>query len=421
MKSRVLIISFLGLCGCGLFFSCGEKDYRHDEIISIPSEDTTISVKISYPEKWTKKDKIIIWSNPPLIKGPNSKAFFEKMVQSVPDLLGFKIDSIPDFVEDSTKDFLPDSIIRPRELWISPILRNRLLEDGYINIEFLERKDSVAYLGRKYLSVNSKNKAIDLANLLDYIQTVRTLKNKKIILIGYSEGGDVGSMVTCKRPNDVSGMIQLACRTLHGKELLPYQREQSLFDIMLILTHHGHQELMDKTINRMSSLDSYHTADVEGKGTRQYLKENIEPLDSIIFQHQNIDSVYYHLDSYLRDRWSREDKDAKAFSNYDFDIYYKLFANHITPHQINLLTINMEDYYPLIKCPVLAVSGTKDERGDCYPNIERMEQLLKQGGNENFQKMILEGYKHNLGKWNGGGYMVEDSVLQQILDWIDKL
>ena len=97
------------------------------------------------------------------------------------------------------------------------------------------------------------------------------------------------------------------------------------------------------------------------------------------------------------------------------------FAGYITPQQITMLTHNVEEYYPLIKCPVLAIHGTKDERVECYPNIERMEQLLKQGGNENFQKIILEGYKHNLGKWDSGGYIVEDSVLQQILDWIDKL
>ena len=386
MKSRVVIISFLGLCGCGWFFSCGEKDYRRDEVISIPSGDTTISVKISYPEKWIKKDKIIIWSNPPL-----------------------------------TKNFFPDSVYKPREIMMTHILRNRLLDEGYVSIEFIGRQDSVEYMGRKHLASDSKNKAMDLENLLDFIQTVRSLKNKKNIIISSSEGGDITSIVASIRPIDISGMIQLACVAISGKEAQKYQREQSLFENMLIIARHGHQDVMDKTTNRLSSLDSYHTADLESKGTRQFFKENIEPLDSIVFQYRSFDSVYYHLDLYLRDRWSRENDDAKEFSNNDFENYYKAFAGYITPQQIALLTQNMEEYYPLIKCPVLAVHGTKDERAECYPNIERMEQLLKQGGNGNFQKIILEDYKHNLGKWDGGGYIVEESVLQQILDWIDKL
>jgi len=200
-------LSFNSVC----LFSFSEKDSRHDEIISIPSEDTIITVKISFPEKWIKQDKIIIWSNHP-----------------------------------TSVEFLPDSITTPRAVWLSPILRNRLLDEGYINIEFLGREDSVEYMGRKYLSTDAHTRAVDMENLLKYIRSVPSMKDKKKILVG-------------------------------------------------------------------------------------------------------------------------------------------------------------------------------DELVDCYPNIERMEQLLKQGGNEHFQKIILEGYYHQLGKWDGGGYIVEDSVLQQIIDWIDKL
>ncbi|MDR3246905.1 MAG: hypothetical protein LBT50_10820 [Prevotellaceae bacterium] len=80
---------------------------------------------------------------------------------------------------------------------------------------------------------------------------------------------------------------------------------------------------------------------------------------------------------------------------------------------------NPENYYPYIQCPVLAVHGTKDNRVDCYPNIERMERLLAKGGNLNFEKMILEGYNHDLVKWDKR-YIIEDSVISKIIEWIDK-
>jgi len=74
---------------------------------------------------------------------------------------------------------------------------------------------------------------------------------------------------------------------------------------------------------------------------------------------------------------------------------------------------------------------------DCFPNMERMEQLLKKGGNQNFKKMILEGYSHDLVKGNPGydykiinGKMayfdsksnlsIDDSVINRIIDWINK-
>jgi pimeloyl-ACP methyl ester carboxylesterase len=213
---------------------CKAKDYRHDETVYIPVRNIPIEVKISYPEKWTKSNKIIIWSIPPL-----SNEFF--------------LD--------------PDSITNGRDRYMPPVLRKALLDSGYVNIEYIGRKDSIEFVGRKY---------------------------------------------------------------------------------------------------------------------------------------------------------SISDSNTKALYKNNFNNYYQAFAGNITPQQIVIRTEKPELYYRLIKCPVLAVQGTDDERIDCYPNIERMEQLLKEGGNLNFQKIILEGYNHNLAKWDGGKNDIEDSVIQKIIKWIDE-
>jgi hypothetical protein len=80
-----MLVFFLG--SFLYLYSCKEKQSRHDEIVHVSSGDTTIMVKISYPEKWTKKDKIIIWSRPPL-----------------------------------NYDFYPDSVDNKRDISMSPIL-----------------------------------------------------------------------------------------------------------------------------------------------------------------------------------------------------------------------------------------------------------------------------------------------------------
>jgi pimeloyl-ACP methyl ester carboxylesterase len=381
--------------------------------VYIPSEDTTMAVKISFPEKWTKNDKIILWSMPPL-----------------------------------NDNFLPDSILdEKRNLWMPPVLRTALLDSGYVNIEYIERNDSIEFARRKYRVSDSNTKAKDLENLLDYIKSVRKLKNKKIILIGSSGGGDVNSKVASKRQSDIQAMLHLACSAISGKKIADYQRNRSHRKLLWSMGKFASsrtdlQADMDSAFNKSSSLDSYHKADLEG--IAQFFEENWGPLEDILFHHESMDSIYSHIDLYLRDRWEKEDDDTKGFFLYenDFEKYYNVFTSQsfITPHQIMLRKSNPEDYYPLITCPVMAVHGTEDERIDCYPNMEAMEQLLKQGGNNNFKKMILEEYNHSLAKGSNGhvdiphpeieGFFIsasskptlhiEDEVIQEIIKWIDE-
>ena len=400
MKHFTLLVVFAS--ALLYLFSCKSKNYRHDEILSVAVMDTTIEVKISYPENWTKNDKIIIWSLPPLYD-----------------------------------EFFPDSITNKMEVQISPILRKALLDSGYVNIEYIGRNDSVLFMDRKYRASDLNTKATDLESLLDYIKLNNRLKEKKIVLIGNSEGGVISAIIAGKRRNDFSALLQLATPSFFDIRAMEYQREKTTYPGIELFS--GNQEYMDQSYNRMSSLDSYHTADIDGY--KQFFKENYLPIEKIIYEFENMDSVYYHIDLYLRDRWQKEDKETKDAYNNNFNFYYHLFAGEITPQQIALKTVKPEQYYPLIKCPVFAVQGTADNFIDCYPNIERIEQLLKEGGNFNFKKLILEGYKHILAKWDGGeyyeedirypisvtrkpnpndGYYVENSVIQKIIEWIDE-
>jgi len=427
----MFVFSLAGLTCLG---SCENKQYRHDEIMCVPSEDTVIQVKISYPENWTKNDKIIVWSMPPL-----------------------------------NSDFLADSITDNRNLWIGPILRTALLNSGYVNIEYIGRNDSIGYknnqelvkllseIDLKTLNTNRLNKqflyffsnfnnyksnipdaqtkAKDLENLLNYIHAVKQLKNKKIVLVGHSEGGYTNSIVASKKQYNISAILQLATVALRGKEISDYQREQTGYKDLLVLWGGGDQARMDSTANKWSSLDSYHKANIDG--IKQFFKENTEPLEEFIYRFDTMDSIYYYIDSYLRDRWEKEDRETKDLCNNDFNTYYYAFAGYITPQQITLKKFDPEKYYPFIKCPVLAVHGTEDKRIDCFPNIENMEKLLKKGGNPNFEKIILEGYNHFLTKGNEGHVYVEiegklvsfsskpdrsieDDVIERIVGWIDK-
>lgn len=379
------LILFVFLLGTSIWIACKGIDYRRDEVVYVPSEDTTIMVKISYPEKWTKKDKVLVWSLSPV-----------------------------------SFHFISDSVENKRNVWIGPELRSRLLAEGYVNVEYLPRDDSVFYQNRKYCFTDAKTKAADLDNLLLYIQKTKPFKGKKAILIGHSEGGDVNSIVASGRKDKLLlAIVQLASGTISGKEHVTYQREKTACDRMVRFTLFGNQGYMDTIVNKISSLDSYITTDIDGMNL--FFKENIEPLESIYYQHEKMDSIYYYIDLYLKGRWMKEDENTKAFHKNDFENYHKCFSPGITPQQITLLKYDGEDYYPSIHCPVLSVHGTDDERIECYSNVEKMKRLLEKGGNLNFESMILDAYNHHLAKGDGkGGYIVEDHVIDQIVAWINK-
>ena len=405
MNYNLRIILFVNLiAGFVCFSSCENKQNRHDDIVTVPSEDTTITVKVSYPEKWKKNDKIIVWSMSPL-----------------------------------TDAFIPDTIAN-RNLWMGPVLRTALLDSGYVNIEYLERNDSIEYLGRKYRTSDSNTKARDLENLLIYIKSIRQLKNKKIILIGLSEGGDINCKVASRRSSDIYAMLQLACNALSKEEFVNYHKEWAIKQLIFPLESGDPkfigegQKYMDSTFNKMSSLDNYYTADYNG--IKQFFEEKTQPVADLISQYESMDSIFFRAELYLRNQWDKEDEETKSLSIYNnnFENYYNFFIQtfiSLTPHQITIRKWNPEEYYPFINCPVMAVQGTYDERIDCYPNIERMERLLKKGGNSNFEKIILDGYDHSLVKGNEAmNYVItsraprelsiDDSIIENIIAWIDK-
>jgi pimeloyl-ACP methyl ester carboxylesterase len=371
-----------GLVLFAFFLSCEGKNYRHDEIVSIPSQDTTLSVKLSYPEKWTKKDKIIVWSMPTW--------------------------------DDA---FLSDTTCNGCRLWICPVMRQQLLDSGYLNIEYIGRNDSVIINNHKYRKSDMHTKSADLENLLSYIQSVKQLKNKKILLIGHSEGCDINSIVASNPLSRVSAIVQLAAPCESGKKTTEYMRlEKNSFESML------HFSYGINFHNKSSSLDSNYKSDEKNpfEGYKLFIKEHIDPLDSIIYKFDAVDSIYLQLNLYLQDQWNREDEETKKFYRNDYKNYYQLFAGYIDPWTIALRKFDPEKYYPFIHCPVLAVHGTEDERVDCYPNIENMDRLLKKGGNLNFEKRILEGYDHSLTKRKKRQYMIEDHVINGIIEWIEK-
>lgn len=383
MRTNYIFIT-IGFLFVTLFSSGIERnDQVPVDTFLIKCGQSNVKLKVSYPLTEKVRDKIILWAN-----HPTSTAFIDESTQN--------------------------------DVNMSIELRRNLLAAGYINVEYIGRKDTVSYYGHRYSFATVRTSADDMIVVIDWLRNSEKFKKKKIITVGASFGGVVNVMCYNERSNDICGLLQLSTYAISSEEFLYYQNKKREFDNMLIFTHHCTQKNMDKTTNKLSSLDSYYTADMNG-----YLKakeEHNRPVDSIVTRYVVPDSIYYHLDNYIHGNWNKEDEETKKGYRGNYELYYKLFTQQITPEQIATRFINVKSLYPVIKCPLLALFGTKDELMDSEKNEKEMRYLVNENGNHKYKSMILKNYDHQLTKsLDDEHYQIDKKYINKVLKWIGSL
>jgi hypothetical protein len=66
------------------------------------------------------------------------------------------------------------------------------------------------------------------------------------------------------------------------------------------------------------------------------------------------------------------------------------------------LKLKPADYLVKVKCPVLALNGTKDLVVNCQANLTGISKALGQGGNKRYKIVPLKGLNHLFQKANTG-------------------
>lgn len=149
----------------------------------------------------------------------------------------------------------------------------------------------------------------------------------KVGILGHSEGGTIAMMLAAEGKADF--IVSLAGMAISGKETLIMQNRQAMSSIGLP------KEMVDSYCNSISkALDEI----ASGKKANEI----------------NINDVPVALKPIT----------TKALQQAD------------TPYIRHFLTIDVGKQLPKIKCPVLALNGTKDTQVDCDANITRLEKGL---------------------------------------------
>lgn len=196
----------------------------------------------------------------------------------------------------------------------------------------------------------------------------------KVGILGHSEGGTIAMMLAAEGKADF--IVSLAGMAISGKETLIMQNRQAMSAIGLP------KETVDSYCNSISkALDEI----ASGKKANEI----------------NIDDVPVALKPIT----------IKALQQAD------------TPYIRHFLTIDVGKLLPKIKCPVLALNGTKDTQVDCDANTTRIEKGLADC-KHSIKK--IDGVNHMFQHCNTGivteyqqiEETISPEVLQEVAKWI---
>lgn len=196
----------------------------------------------------------------------------------------------------------------------------------------------------------------------------------KVGILGHSEGGTIAMMLAAEGKADF--IVSLAGMAISGKETLIMQNRQAMSAIGLP------KETVDSYCNSISkALDEI----ASGKKANEI----------------NIDDVPQALKPIT----------IKALQQAD------------TPYIRHFLTVDVGKLLPKIKCPVLALNGTKDTQVDCDANTTRIEKGL---ANCKHSIKKIDGVNHLFQHCNTGivteyqqiEETISPEVLQEVAEWI---
>lgn len=207
-----------------------------------------------------------------------------------------------------------------------------------------------------FASATTADFAEDAASAIEYLKTRKEIDRKKIGLIGHSEGAVIAPMVA-STSKDVSFIVMLAGIGIKGDELMLLQKR-------LI------EEQMGYTPAQVKESQQF----IEG-AYRIITRPAAIPATALS------DSVTRYFEVASKGRIPKEQLSA-------------ISAQITTPWFVYFLRLHPDAYLKQVKCPVLAMSGSKDLQVPSKENLPAIRKSIESGGNKNVTTLELENLNH---------------------------
>ena len=235
--------------------------------------------------------------------------------------------------------------------------------------------------------------ATDVEAAVSYLLTRKEINKKKIGLMGHSEGGIIAPIVAAES-KDVSFIVLLAGTGISGDQLLLLQ-----------------QELIGKA-SGISDADLQKTKKIN-EGAFDIITKSNDPA-----------TLKPELAKYLKQAL-KADTTFKAPKGMTEDQFIEVQLEQTTsPWMVYFINHDPAVTLQKVKCPVLAVNGSKDLQVPPKVNLEAIKAALEKGGNKKVTVKELPGLNHLFQECTTGSpdeyFKIEQTISPVALDVVTK-
>jgi fermentation-respiration switch protein FrsA (DUF1100 family) len=273
------------------------------------------------------------------------------------------------------------------------VLADYLSKNGIAVLRYDDR--GTAKSTGNYSLATSYDLSKDVEAGLKYLQTRNEINDKKIGLIGHSEGGIIAPMVA-SRSKDIAFIVMMAGSGLRGDELLLLQQE---------------------LIGKVSNINNEN---------RVIKKEIFKEAFELIVSSNNTEKLIFELENYFL-------KTKKGLLNFEkpsniseADFGQLIVAQLKNPWMQYFIKYDPNIALEKVKCPVLALNGEKDLQVPPKENLQAIKLALDKGKNKKVVIKELKNLNHLFQECTSGSpaeyedieQTISPIALEEILDWL---
>jgi len=205
--------------------------------------------------------------------------------------------------------------------------------------------------------------ATDAESAVAFLKSRKEINPSKIGLMGHSEGGIIAPMVA-SHSKDISFIVMLAGTGLRGDKILLYQQE---------------------VIARASGLP---------EAAIQRTREMNSKAYEMIVAAKSDEALKADLAKYYAESLKNTPADLKQKGISDEEMTTLLLKGTTTPWMLSFIRYDPVTALEKVKCPVLAVNGSKDLQVPARESLPAIERALKKGGNKQVTVKEYPGLNH---------------------------
>lgn len=273
------------------------------------------------------------------------------------------------------------------------VLSDYLTKNGIAVLRFDDR--GVGLSKGKFDLATSANFATDVEAAVNYLKTRKEINKNKIGLIGHSEGGIIAPIIASKS-KDIAFIVLLAGTGISGDKLLLAQQ---------------------RLIGKSAGINDEDLTKIELTNRKVF---------DIVKESNSLDILSNDLTTYIKQNLKNNLNPSKPEGLSDDDFVKLQIKQIANPWMQYFIKYNPATTLEKVKCPVLAINGSKDLQVPPKENLEAIKSALAKGGNKKVTIKELPNLNHLFQECETGSPAEYSSIeqtfspiaLTEILKWI---